>query len=115
MKLSRIKALYAALFLLLLAGCEQVEQVELPHVFSGNEVPPEVMSQPRVVTVPPPRAAQNDTWMRLGDVPAAPKNFTPAPMIEQTKQEMKDDRAEADQLKQAADMPPPVVSPPVAQ
>jgi hypothetical protein len=39
--------------------------------------------------------------MRLGDVPSKPEDFTPDKLIDQSKQEMENDRTEAQKLKQA--------------
>jgi hypothetical protein len=103
MKLSRMKTILASFFLLMVAaGCDSIE---LPHVFSGNEVPPEVMAEPRVVETPAPGAVQTAPWMRLGDVPSKPGDFTSDALILQTKQEMMNDRNDAERLKQAADNP----------
>jgi hypothetical protein len=102
MNLSRMKPLVAGLFLFALLGCDSKD---LPHVFSGNEVPPEVMAEPRAVTVPPPAAVQNQSWMRLGDVPSMPKNFTPEDQIEQSKQQLVNDGVVAGELRQQAGMP----------
>ncbi len=97
------KSIGTAFFLFALAGCESLD---LPHVMGGNEVPPEVIAQPRVVTTPAPGSVENSPWMRLGDVPSAPRDFTSQTLIDQTAQEMRDDRTEAEKLKQQADMPP---------
>ncbi len=98
--------------LLTLAACS--DTINWPHVFSGNEVPPAVINQPRVVETPPPDAVANKPWPRLGDVPAKPNNFTAAPLIDATKDEMTNDRAAAADIRQRYDNPS-VPTPPVLQ
>ncbi|MDP9128331.1 MAG: hypothetical protein M3N08_08755 [Pseudomonadota bacterium] len=99
-----MKIILGTLTLSTLTGCGQAG---LPYVFSGNEVPPSVVNEPRDVERPAPGATENATWMRLGDVPAMPKDFTAAPLIAQSKLQMINDRAQAEQLKEAVDNPPP--------
>ncbi len=80
--------------LVFLIACsdEAMTLPKVPHVFSGNEVPPEVMNAPRVVPVPSPEHQANLPWLRLGDVPFRPKNFTPEPMIDASKLQMENER-----------------------
>jgi hypothetical protein len=81
-------------FLLVLTSCGMVDDNDLPHVFSGNEVPPEVLAEPRVVTTP--SKPVDTTWQRLGDMPFKPKNFTPQPTVDAAKRELENNRAAAD-------------------
>lgn len=104
MKLSRINIILPSFFLLALAACDSND---LPHVFSGNEVPDDVANEPRVVEKPAPGMAESQPWMRLGDVPSKPSDFTSPVLIQQTRQQMLNERTQAEQLKQAADNPPP--------
>ena len=90
------KICFASL-LLALAGCDDID-ASLPHAFGGNEVPPEVLAEPRAVQVPSGSVAP--TWQRLGDVPFKPKDFTPQPMIDASKKEMQTDRAQAEAMQQ---------------
>ena len=68
-----------------LAGC-----------YSSNEVPQNVLDEPRAVSPPPP--ASNPSWPRLGDVPSKPKDFPPPAAVDQAKQQMESDRAEGQAL-----------------
>lgn len=104
MKLPRKKTLVTGLCLLALAGCDSGD---LPHVFGSNEVPPDVMAEPRAVTVPSDAEVQGQNWMRLGDVASMPKDFTPQDQIQQSKQQLINDRSDSTRLRQAADMPLP--------
>jgi hypothetical protein len=79
------------LAVLFIAGCAD-NVLDLPVVFGGNEVPSDVMGAPRLVTGPSSENAGTPGWPRVGDVPKRPKNFTPQPMIDQSKQELIDDR-----------------------
>jgi hypothetical protein len=92
-----VEKIALALLLLALASCDDIE-ASLPHAFGGNEVPPEVMAEPRAVQVPAGPA--NTTWQRLGDVPFKPKDFTLPPMIDASKKEMQNDRTEAEGMQQ---------------
>ncbi|MDX2027799.1 MAG: hypothetical protein SFW62_04115 [Alphaproteobacteria bacterium] len=99
-KSSCISAIWAGIFLILLGGCDG------PHIFDGNEVPLELRTAPRVVTTPSPEEIENTSWPRLGDVPSKPKNFTAQPLVDQTRLEMQNNRAEAERLRQQAEFPP---------
>ena len=71
---------------------------------------PAIMNEPRAVETasqPPP----NETYPRLGDVPMAPKDFTPQRVIDKTKDQMVTDRSEAQAMKQQADNLPPLSMP----
>jgi hypothetical protein len=104
---SLFSAIFAALIMLLmLASCGDSD-VKLPHVFSGNEVPSNVMAEPRLVPVPPPDL--NAAYPRLGDVPPLPKDFTPPPLIAATKREMEYDRDTAKIRQQQYEAAPPVL------
>jgi hypothetical protein len=95
-------------FLLLsLAGCSDSD-IQLPKVF-GNEVPEEVLDQPRVVPTAPLTTDSPSSWPLLGNVPPRPKDFTPPPLINATKTEMENDRDEARQLQQDYQVAPPVL------
>jgi len=89
-----------------LAACAD-SSVNLPHVFEGNEVPPEVVAAPRVV----PQAApiNRAVWPRLGDVPSKPKDFTPQSVIDAAKDEMANDRDDALRLQQDYQAAPEVL------
>ncbi len=95
-------ALFGAVLTLAVAGCGLEDKVHVPHMFGGNEVPPEIMAEPRVV--PTPSQDQilraQETWPRLGDVPSMPKNFTPQPVINASKIQMENNRAIGDALRQ---------------
>ena len=106
---SVLSATNVLVFLLLaLTSCSDSD-VKLPHVFSGNEVPPEVMSEPRAVPVP---AAEPDrtSWPLVGTVPSKPRDFTPQPTIDATKTEMENDRNDAELLQHEYQEAPPVIS-----
>lgn len=117
----------AALFLLAMASCSYAGEgwdaagegldnvgdkvtnidVGLPKVF-GSEVPDEVLKEPRAVPVPPP-PGDTVVWPKLTSVPFRPKDFTPEPVIEQTKKEMQNDRDAARLLQQNYQAAPPVL------
>ena len=88
---------------LLLTGCSSLDNVRVPHIFGANEVPPAVVAQPRLVESMPAEEAQQGTWPRLGDVPVKPVNFTPAPVILVTKEQMDTDRQAAKEEKRDYD------------
>jgi hypothetical protein len=98
-----MKGLMVAACLGVLAACEQVKT---PHVFGTTEVPPDVLNEPRTVTSPSPEE-MDKTWPRLGDVPSNPHNFTSQKDIDTTKQQMIDDRTQAEALRKQADFPSP--------
>ena len=60
----------------------------------GSEVPPEVLSQPRVVPSPVETKGER-VWPLLGSTPSRPKDFTPQPLIDAAKAEMANDRNDA--------------------
>ena len=97
-----------AFLLLALASCSD-RDVKLPHVFSGNEVPPEVMSEPRTVPVPTSEPDRT-SWPLVGTVPSKPKDFTPQSTIDATKTEMENDRNDAQLLQHQYQEAPPVIS-----
>ena len=103
LKSSRLTALLAGAVLLGLAGCEDFRA---PRIFDETEVPPEILSAPRLVAAPSAPGSDSG-WPRLGDVPSKPDDFTPHPLAEQSIQQMQDYRIEAETLKdRAEDMPP---------
>lgn len=93
--------------MLSLASCSDSD-VKLPKVF-GNEVPPEVLAEPRVVPTAPLSTDSPGSWPLLGDVPPRPKDFTPPPLINAAKTEMENDRDEARRLQQDYQTAPPVL------
>jgi hypothetical protein len=99
------------LFLLALVSCGDNE-IKLPKVFGGSEVPSEVLDEPRVVPVPSPQ--NQATWPRLGDVPSMTKDFTPQPTIDAARREMQSDRSDAERLQRDYDAAPPALPPPPA-
>src|ERR1700733_9212514 len=92
-KSALIKSVILALGLGGLAACDAINNIQWPHVYGPNEVPADVLNEPRPITVPPP-VPEDATYPRLGDVPSKPKNFTPQPQIDQTKQQMDVERSE---------------------
>jgi hypothetical protein len=94
-----LRNIFAGLILLTAVGCSDSD-ITLPHVISGNEVPPEVLAEPRLVPVPPPADSDNAVWPRLGDVPSKPKNFTPQNLIDASKEQLEEERAVGDLLHQ---------------
>jgi hypothetical protein len=94
-----------ALIVLSLASCGDAR---LPKVFGGSEVPSEVLNEPRAVPAPPPQTGPT-VWPRLGDVPSKPKDFTPQLTIDAAKQEMQNDRADAERLQQDYQATPPAL------
>jgi len=99
-------------FMLPLTACSDSGD-DGPHVFGGSEVPPEVLSEPRVVKSP--TNSVDPSYPRLGDVPAMPTNFSSRPAIQQAIQNMEEDRAEGERTKQQYEHPsalaPPAVQP----
>jgi hypothetical protein len=110
LKSAVISAFFIAITLLL-AGCGSVEW---PHVYGPDEVPQSVRNEPRPVPPAPP-VPPDATYPLLGNVPTHPKDFTPPATINQTKQQMEDDKAEAQVFREQANnpsiAPPPVVAP----
>ncbi len=96
-----------------LAACQDLG-IRTPKVFNGIEVPDDTLNEPRVVPVPPPPPEQR-VYPRLGDVPSKPKDFTPQPTINATKQEMDEDRSEARQMQENYQETPPMVPDPALQ
>jgi hypothetical protein len=102
-----VRASLGFFLILLLASCGD-SGVELPRVF-GNEVPPDVLNEPRAVpSAPLPSNPEN--WPLLGDVPSRPKDFTPQPVIDAAKTQMEGDR-DADTLLQQNYQAAPAVVP----
>lgn len=95
-KSALMKRLLTGCFVLILAACSTLglDDVKTPHVFSGNEVPQEALDVPRVVKVPEP-LSPDTPWPRLGDVPPKPHNFTSKTLIQETFQQMENDRDNA--------------------
>jgi len=80
---------------LALAGCDSINW---PHIYGPDEIPQSVRDEPRAVPSPPPEPS-DESYPRLGDVPSKPKDFTPAAEIDQTKQQMENDRVEGEALR----------------
>ncbi len=87
-------AVISAFLLAALAGC-----------YSSNEVPQNVLNEPRAVSPPP--IATNASWPRLGDVPARPKDFPVPAAVDQQKRDMEDDRAEGKVIREDIENPAP--------
>lgn len=114
-----MRGFLAGSFLLALAACEDIENINMPHVFGGNEVPPAITAEPRLVKVPPPLDPATP-WPRVGDVPRKPDNFTSRPLIDATFQQMENERANAiadkTQIEQQQPLQQPTtVQPPLGQ
>ena len=80
-------------------GCSTMSNVRVPHIFGANEVPPDVISTPRLVETAPSDETQQESWPRLGDVPSKPTNFTGPVLVTETKAEMNGDRLAAQAVK----------------
>lgn len=102
---------------LVLSGCSSLglDEIKMPHVFGGSEIPDAVLHEPRVVAVPSAQEMENPAWSRLGDVPAKPTNFTPQPIIQDTMRAMEQDREAALLRQQEVENPPPFTPPVGAQ
>jgi hypothetical protein len=111
LKSAKIKSLLMLACLVGLAACEQTNNIQWPHVFNGNEVPPDVANAPSAVTVDPPNP--NETWPRLGDVPSKPNDFSSPLVIQQTKRDMQTDRQQAETIKDEVHTPPVLQPPPI--
>lgn len=85
-----------------LAACDNIHW---PHVYGPDEVPADVRDAPRPIPTAQ-HAPEGTPFPRLGDVPSHPKDFTPDATIDQTKQQMEDDRDEANAIKQKVQTPP---------
>ncbi len=85
-----------------LAACG-IQDMQAPHIWGENEVPPEVKAEPRLVSTPQDYNPDAAPWPRLGDVPSMPKDFTPRDQINQTMQQMENDRDAALAKKEAMD------------
>lgn len=96
-----IKILSLAACLAILGACDKVNW---PHVYGPDEVPQSVRDAPRPIESPPP-AGPDAPFPRLGDVPSHPKNFTPPAEIDKTKQQMDEDRDEAQRLREQTGEP----------
>jgi len=86
-------AVISTLLLAALTGC-----------YSSNEVPQNVLNEPRVVSPP---SSTNQGWPRLGDVPPRPKDFPAVGAVDQAKRDMEDDRAESHVIREDIENPPP--------
>jgi len=92
---SKLKSAFISGFAaLLLAGCDDLG---LPHVFGGNEIPKEALDTPRLVGQPTAAEQENATWPDVGDVPSAPKNFSTPRSVELDVFDLMADRAEGQQ------------------
>lgn len=87
-----------------LPGCTWMQDMGAPHVYGPNEVPPEVLAQPRLVAHALP-AGPTESYPRLSDVPPRPKDFSPQPLVEQTQEQLEAQRDEALLMKQQVDNP----------
>jgi hypothetical protein len=94
------KSIFLGIPICILAACDSIGA---PHVFGDNEVPQEVVQRPRAVKSLSQDKIDAAEWQRLGDVPAAPKNFTSQELINQTKQQMHGYQEEGTQMKNAAE------------
>ena len=85
----------------------------MPHMFGGNEVPPDVMAAPRAVAAPSAELQADTTYPRLGDIPAKPKDFPPPQALDLIKRDLARDRAEGNALKQQYELSvtPPMGTP----
>ncbi len=111
MKSALIKLTVAGLCLWLPMACTDDGTPKVPHVFGSNEVPPDILNEPRLVTSAAPNASAKAAWPLLGNVPSKPKDFTPLPMIDQTKGELETDRAVAAQKLYDVENPPVTMPP----
>ncbi|HEU0117456.1 MAG TPA: hypothetical protein VFR09_02380 [Alphaproteobacteria bacterium] len=87
-----------AALVLCLSACG--ENNDMPKVFGGNEIPKDVLNEPRVVQKPSQEQLANKTWPRLGDVPSMPKTFSPAPVTDQAITDMENERKQAEVVKE---------------
>jgi len=71
----------------------------MPNIFSGSEVPQDVLNEPRLVAKPATEDLHAVPWPRLGDVPAMPKDFSPQPVLDQTVTEMHNERSENERIR----------------
>jgi len=93
------------LMALCLSGLAACEKFAWPHVYGPNEVPASIQNEPRPFADVTPVVPGQD-YPLLGNVPSKPKNFTPAPVIDKTKQQMEDDRTQAEIMKEKAGLTP---------
>lgn len=68
------------------------------HVFGDSDVPRDVLQQPRLVAAPTQEEMQTKDWLRLGDVPSKPQDFSSAEDIQKKKEAMAGLRAEGDAI-----------------
>ncbi len=109
-----IKGLTAVLLALSLAACDDLD-IKTPEVFGGTEIPPDALSEPRLVAQPEPNTVTDQSWPRLGDVPSKPTNFSSKEAIQQSMQQMEDGRAEGRRLNEEYENPPVIVTPAIQQ
>jgi hypothetical protein len=82
-------------------GCDTLG---IPSLSTYGTVPDDVKAQPRLVQTPDPVMHDASGWPRVGDVPFAPKDFSPPAAYNHYMSEMEFERDEAgDAKKQAAD------------
>ncbi|MBV8549102.1 MAG: hypothetical protein JO126_06570 [Alphaproteobacteria bacterium] len=86
---------------LAIAGFAGCSSDNMPHVFRDNDVPDAVLQQPRLVAAPTQEELDTKTWLRLGDVPSKPTDFTAAADIEKHKQDMEALRQEGQTIRAA--------------
>jgi len=84
-----------------LTGCDRINW---PHIYGPDEVPQSVRDADR--PVPSMQPTPTDTaYPRVGDVPSHPKTFSSQSDIDKTKQQMDQDREEAEILKRQVQNP----------
>lgn len=109
-KSSAIKKNLVLLCLLGLGGCGGLD---LPHVFSGDEVPEGAKNEPRLVGEPFNGQPQSSkVWPRLGDVPSHPKDFSSPDSISASMTTLENNRNDAVTERQSIVAQDPIVSAP---
>lgn len=93
-----IIALWGGFLAFFVSACG-ADDIKMPNVFSGSEVPREVLDAPRLVAKPTETDLNLVPWPRLGDVPSKPNDFSPKPVLDQAVSEMHHERDENEHIR----------------
>ncbi len=104
MKPALKSALINGLFAALCLGLGACDRINWPRVYGPDEVPQAVRDEPRAIETLPP-VSKDETYIRLGEVPSKPKDFSSPTTINKTKQQLEDDKSEAQVFKDEAHTP----------
>ena len=114
LKSASIPWFLCSFFVISLTACSD-QNAKMPDVFSGIEVPDDVLNEPRLVAAPTQADLANKSYPRLGDVPSKPTDFSKPDVIDRERDEMVSERKAGQEAR--IDMenqplpPPPFIQP----